>query len=162
MLSRDNKISFLIFICLLSTVVLVSCGEKKEVATADESSSYTETTAVLSTEADGAVTVKDGEDNIVCIDKSGSVTAVKDKSGNEVEVKSYLNTHTVSGDASVGYTVTNTDTSHSTESDNSSVTKSETVFDNKDSSSSDNKSEETIPVAIGEGKLDDSTYFPDI
>ncbi len=162
MLSRVNKISFLIFICLLSTVVLASCGEKKEVATADESSSYTETTVVLSTEADGAVTVKDSEDNIVSIDKSGSVTAVKDKSGNEVEVKSYLSTHVVSGDASAGYTVTKSDASDTSESNSKSEKSSETFSVSETRSVSGDNAEGSIPAAAGEKEDDPSVEFPDL
>ena len=83
------KKTILIMIALIiAATLLVSCGDKDTDVQGD--SAISETNAFIETTADGGVVEQDSDGNIITKDKSGNILAVKDSSGNSLDVEEYI------------------------------------------------------------------------
>lgn len=84
-----EKITFLLIAVWFCAGMLTACGENKS----SDLLSPAETTFVIETTADGGTIEMDSEGNQLTKDNEGNILAVQDKSGNSIDVQTYITEH---------------------------------------------------------------------
>ena len=140
---------------MMAATLLVACGDKD--TETQEDPVISETNAFIETTADGGVVEQDSDGNIVTKDKSGNILAVKDSSGNTVDIETYIESRRQIENAR------SADNNSGSGDSNSSADKSKKSNSNKTTSSVE-EDEGEIPVVIGEMEDDEEQMMtiPDL